>query len=47
MLTFDAFDPDSADPTFRFRRDDTDETAEGTYHDLPRRRRSGWRASSG
>jgi hypothetical protein len=37
MLTFDAFDPDSADPRFRFRRDDTDETAEVTYHvgDVP------------
>lgn len=32
MLTFDAFDPDSADPTFRFRRTDTDETVEVSYH---------------
>ncbi|NHX35779.1 MULTISPECIES: hypothetical protein [Halolamina] len=37
MLTFDAFDPDSAAPTFRFRRTDTDETVEVTYHvgDVP------------
>lgn len=37
MLTFDAFDPDSADPTFRFRRTDADETVEVTYHvgDVP------------
>jgi hypothetical protein len=37
MLTFDAFDPGSADPTFRFRRTDTDETVEVTYHvgDVP------------
>lgn len=37
MLTFDAFDPDSADPTFRFRRTDTDKTVEVTYHvgDVP------------
>jgi hypothetical protein len=37
MLTFDAFDPDGADPTFRFRRGDTDETVEVTYHvgDVP------------
>ncbi|MFB6146805.1 MAG: hypothetical protein ABEJ08_03885, partial [Halobacteriaceae archaeon] len=37
MLTFDAFEPDSAAPTFRFRRTDTDETVEVTYHvgDVP------------
>ncbi|WP_336328630.1 hypothetical protein [Halovenus sp. HT40] len=37
MLTFDAFAPDSADPTFRFRRTDTDKTVEVTYHvgDVP------------
>ncbi|MFC6872761.1 hypothetical protein [Halobellus marinus] len=37
MLTFDAFDPESADPTFRFRRTDTDEAVEVTYHvgDVP------------
>ncbi|WP_323676484.1 hypothetical protein [Halorubellus sp. PRR65] len=37
MLTFDAFAPDSADPTFRFHRTDTDETVEVTYHvgDVP------------
>jgi hypothetical protein len=37
MLTFDAFDSDGADPTFRFRRSDTDETVEVTYHvgDVP------------
>jgi hypothetical protein len=37
MLTFDAFDPESADPTFRFRRTDTDDTVEVTYHvgDVP------------
>jgi hypothetical protein len=37
MLAFDTFDPDSADPTFRFRRSDTDETVEVTYHvgDIP------------
>jgi hypothetical protein len=37
MLTFDTFDPDSADPAFRFRRTDTDETVEVTYHvgDVP------------
>ncbi|WP_353634198.1 hypothetical protein ABSL23_14125 [Halobacterium sp. NMX12-1] len=36
-LTFDAFDPDSAAPTFRFRRTDTDETVEVVYHvgDVP------------
>jgi len=32
MLTFDAFDPDSADPTFRFRRSDSDATVEVSYH---------------
>jgi len=32
LLTFDAFEPDSADPTFRFHRTDTDETVEVTYH---------------
>jgi hypothetical protein len=32
LLRFDAFDPDTADPTFRFRRTDTDETIEVTYH---------------
>jgi hypothetical protein len=37
MLTFDAFEPDSAAPTFRFRRTDTEETVEVTYHvgDVP------------
>lgn len=37
LLRFDAFDPDSADPTFRFRRDDTDKIVEVTYHvgDVP------------
>jgi hypothetical protein len=37
MLTFEGFDPDSAAPTFRFRRTDTDETVEVTYHvgDVP------------
>ncbi|MGB9965169.1 hypothetical protein [Halobacterium hubeiense] len=37
MLTFDAFDADGAVPTFRFRRTDTDETVEVTYHvgDVP------------
>jgi hypothetical protein len=37
LLTFDAFEPDSAAPTFRFRRADTDETVEVTYHvgDVP------------
>ncbi|WP_158854377.1 hypothetical protein [Halorhabdus sp. CUG00001] len=37
MLAFDAFDSDSAAPTFRFRRTDTDETVEVTYHvgDVP------------
>ncbi len=32
LLTFDAFEPDSAEPTFRFHRTDTDETVEVTYH---------------
>jgi hypothetical protein len=32
LLTFEAFEPDSAAPTFRFRRTATDETAEVTYH---------------
>ncbi|WP_144926566.1 hypothetical protein [Halorubrum salsamenti] len=32
LLRFDAFDPDTPDPTFRFRRTDTDETIEVTYH---------------
>ncbi|MDS0296844.1 MULTISPECIES: hypothetical protein [Haloferacaceae] len=37
LLVFDAFDPDTAEPTFRFRRTDTDETVEVTYHvsDVP------------
>lgn len=37
LLRFDAFDPDTPDPTFRFRRTDTDATIEVTYHvsDLP------------
>jgi hypothetical protein len=37
LLTFDAFKPDSAAPTFRFRRTDIDETVEMTYHvgDVP------------
>ncbi|MFT4890221.1 MAG: hypothetical protein ACI9YT_001135 [Halobacteriales archaeon] len=37
LLTFDAFDTDGPDPTFRFRRTDTDETVEVTYHvgDVP------------
>jgi hypothetical protein len=37
MLAFDAFDAASADPTFRFRRSDTGETVEVTYHvgDVP------------
>ena len=37
LLHFDAFDPDTAAPTFRFRRTDTDETVEVTYHvgDVP------------
>jgi hypothetical protein len=32
LLHFDAFDPDTAEPTFRFRRTDTDETVQVTYH---------------
>lgn len=32
LLTFDAFDPENADPTFRFRRTDTDEIVEVIYH---------------
>jgi len=37
LLVFDAFDPDTAEPTFRFQRTDTDETVEVTYHvsDVP------------
>jgi hypothetical protein len=37
LLTFDAFDPASADPTFRFRRTDTGEAVEVAYHvaDVP------------
>jgi len=37
LLAFDTFDPDSVDPTFRFRRTDTDETVEVSYHvrDVP------------
>lgn len=37
LLTFDAFEPDSTAPTFRFRRTDTDETVGVTYHvgDVP------------
>ncbi|QKG94513.1 hypothetical protein EXE43_02060 [Halorubrum sp. SS5] len=37
LLHFDAFDPDTAAPTFRFRRTDTNETVEVTYHvgDVP------------
>jgi hypothetical protein len=37
LLHFDAFDPDTPDPTFRFRRTDTDETVEVSYHvgDVP------------
>jgi hypothetical protein len=37
LLVFDAFDLDTAEPTFRFRRTDTDETVEVTYHvsDVP------------
>ncbi|MFB6101125.1 MAG: hypothetical protein ABEJ73_00995 [Haloplanus sp.] len=36
-LVFDAFHPESADPTFRVRRTDTGETVEVTYHvaDVP------------
>ncbi|MFB6268235.1 MAG: hypothetical protein ABEI31_11290 [Halodesulfurarchaeum sp.] len=32
LLQFDAFDPETPDPTFRFHRTDTDETVEVTYH---------------
>ena len=32
LLAYEAFDPDTADPTFRFRRTDTDESVEVTYH---------------
>jgi len=37
LLVFDAFDPATPEPTFRFRRTDTDETVEVTYHvgDVP------------
>ncbi|MFT4882611.1 MAG: hypothetical protein ACI8U4_000105 [Natronomonas sp.] len=37
LLTFDAFDPVSADPTFRLRRTDTGDTVEVAYHvaDVP------------
>ncbi|QLD86184.1 hypothetical protein HWV23_10770 [Natronomonas halophila] len=37
LLHFDAFDTDTTDPTFRFRRTDTDETVQVTYHvtDVP------------
>ena len=37
LLVFDAFDPGTHEPTFRFRRTDTDETVEVTYHvsDVP------------
>lgn len=37
MLRFDAFEPDSADPTFRFRRTETATTVEVSYHvgDVP------------
>lgn len=37
LLRFDAFDPETADPTFRFRRTDTDETVAVSYHvgDVP------------
>jgi hypothetical protein len=37
LLTFDAFEPDGADPTVRLRRTDVDETVEVTYHvsDVP------------
>jgi len=37
LLRFDAFDADTVDPTFRFRRTDTDETVQVTYHvsDVP------------
>jgi hypothetical protein len=32
LLTYDAFEPDSTAPTLRFRRRDTAETVEVTYH---------------
>lgn len=32
LLTFDAFESETPAPTFRFRRTDTDETVEVTYH---------------
>ncbi|WP_136687986.1 hypothetical protein [Halorhabdus amylolytica] len=32
LLAFDAFDPGGTEPTFRFRRTDTGETVEVTYH---------------
>jgi hypothetical protein len=37
LLRFDAFDPETPDPTFRFRRTDTDDTVAVTYHvgDVP------------
>jgi hypothetical protein len=37
LLHFDAFDPDTVEPTFRFRRTDTDETVDVTCHvgDVP------------
>jgi hypothetical protein len=37
LLSFDAFDPDTPEPTFRLRRTDTDETVQVTYHvgDVP------------
>jgi len=37
LLHFDAFDSETPEPTFRFRRTDTDETIEVTYHvsDVP------------
>jgi hypothetical protein len=37
LLTFDGFDADGPDPTFRFRRTDADETIQVTYHvgDVP------------
>ena len=37
LFSFDAFDPDTPDPAFRFRRTDTDETVQVAYHvgDVP------------
>jgi len=37
LLRFDAFDADTPDPVFRFRRTDTDESVQVTYHvsDVP------------